>query len=105
MRIFVFLLTGIISLCSGVYLLAREEIQDSGIPPIQQMRDDERYTFLQEKDSARIFLKSLKWILMNPKEDHLADLRNTYFIASNFIRASGNAENIFHIAPTISFRF
>jgi hypothetical protein len=33
------------------------------------------------------------------------DLRTTYFIAGDFIKASGDSENIFYIAPTFNFRF
>jgi hypothetical protein len=33
------------------------------------------------------------------------DLRTTYFIAGDFIKASGASENIFYIAPTLNFRF
>jgi hypothetical protein len=33
------------------------------------------------------------------------DLRTTYFIAGDFIKVSGDSENIFYIAPTLSFRF
>lgn len=33
------------------------------------------------------------------------DLRSTYFIPGKFIKASGEAESIFYIAPTMSFRF
>ena len=33
------------------------------------------------------------------------DLRSSYFIAGKFIEATGDAENTFYIAPTISFKF
>ncbi len=33
------------------------------------------------------------------------DLRSSYFIASEFIEVSGDSENIFYIAPTVSFKF
>lgn len=33
------------------------------------------------------------------------DLRSSYFIAGEFIKASGNSENTFYIAPTMSFKF
>jgi hypothetical protein len=33
------------------------------------------------------------------------DLRSTYFISGDFIKASGASENIFYIAPTLNFRF
>ena len=33
------------------------------------------------------------------------DLRSSYFIAGQFIKASGDSENTFYIAPTMSFKF
>ena len=33
------------------------------------------------------------------------DLNTSYFIAGDFLRNNGEAENIFHIAPTFNFRF
>ncbi|MDT0607723.1 alginate export family protein [Croceitalea rosinachiae] len=33
------------------------------------------------------------------------DLRSTYFIAGKFIKSSGESENTFYIAPTLSFKF
>ncbi|MBQ4821853.1 alginate export family protein [Aquimarina sp. MMG016] len=33
------------------------------------------------------------------------DLRSSYFIAGEFIKASGDSENTFYIAPTMSFKF
>lgn len=33
------------------------------------------------------------------------DRRITYFIAGDFIKASGDSENIFYMAPTLNFRF
>ncbi len=33
------------------------------------------------------------------------DLRSSYFIAGKFIKASGDSENTFYIAPTVNFKF
>jgi hypothetical protein len=33
------------------------------------------------------------------------DFEMSYFIAGDFLKASGNSENIFHIAPTVSYKF
>lgn len=33
------------------------------------------------------------------------DLRSSYFIAGQFIKATGDSENTFYIAPTLSFKF
>ena len=33
------------------------------------------------------------------------DLRSSYFIAGKFIKATGDAENTFYVAPTMSFKF
>ncbi len=33
------------------------------------------------------------------------DLRSSYFVAGQFIKASGDSENTFYIAPTVSFKF
>jgi hypothetical protein len=33
------------------------------------------------------------------------DFQVTYFMAGDFLKASGNSENIFHIAPTVSYKF
>ncbi|WP_425234351.1 alginate export family protein [Ulvibacterium sp.] len=33
------------------------------------------------------------------------DLRSSYFLAGKFIKASGNSENTFYIAPTMNFKF
>lgn len=59
-------------------LYAQEESASSDVPPTEQMRAEESYSFLKENDSARLFLKSLKWIPISRKENVFLSLGGQY---------------------------
>jgi hypothetical protein len=73
-----FLLPYLAFLCLSIELYGQKEKIDAGIPPIQQMRAEENYEFLNENDSAKLFLKSLKWIPLHSKKSIYLTLGGQY---------------------------
>lgn len=78
MKKFLLLLGCMVFLYPSVKLHAQEGSKDSAIPSIQQMRTEENYAFLNENDSAKLFLKPLKWIPISPKKNIYLTLGGQY---------------------------
>lgn len=74
-----FLLLGFVfTILSSSKTFAQKEIGIIEIPPIQQMRGEESYEFLNENDSAELFLRTLKWIPISRKNGDNLTLGGQY---------------------------
>lgn len=78
MKKFTFLLGCIFSIWCITALYAQKESKSSDVPPIEQMRAEENYSFLEKNDSPKLFLKSLKWIPISRKENVFLSLGGQY---------------------------
>ncbi|SMG48022.1 Alginate export [Marivirga sericea] len=75
---FIILLGCIFSIGCLPTLYAQEERSAADVPPIKQMRAEENYSFLEGRDSARLLLKSLKWMPISRKKNVFLSVGGQY---------------------------
>jgi hypothetical protein len=59
-------------------LYAQEESESSDVPPFEQMRAEEIYSFLENNDSVKLLLKSLKWMPISRKRNVFLSVGGQY---------------------------